>query len=185
MYNSGVSLQQSGDWLQVIGTFLSAIAVTPNEKIDEEERVSLALLGNIFQVVGNAIEVEGPWWTETNLANELQAIGSLAETYPILIPLSPEKTLRVEIGGNLTQSVGSGIAFVDPAEQGALIQAGNLLQSVGTTLKAIGGKYVLQEVENPEEDTEETGIELNITGHWVQFTGCLLAAIGDADTQWP
>lgn len=182
-----------GAWIQAIGTVTAAVGTSPSLK--EDSKKSLNLWGNVLQGTGNALVAEAQeGLTLEKLGNEIQAIGNTTVVAGILLNISEENKLKLDINGNLLQAVGGGVALSEdllgePSTIRTLNIAGNTLQIIGNSLQAFGGAEELRSLREKNEDrfkgyresNESKGISfseaLGINGSWIQAVGSVISAI--------
>ncbi|WHX98300.1 hypothetical protein [Neobacillus sp. DY30] len=182
-----------GAWIQAIGTVTAAVGSTPS--LNENTQQSLNLWGNVLQGTGNAIIADAQeGFTLEKLGNEVQAIGNTTVVAGILLNISEENKLKLDINGNLLQAVGGGIALPEdlldePSTIRTLNIAGNVLQIIGNSLQAFGGAEELRSLRKKNEDrfkgyreSNESKVissseSLSINGSWIQAVGSVISAI--------
>ncbi|MBY0147957.1 DUF6944 family repetitive protein [Neobacillus niacini] len=181
-----------GAWIQAIGTVTSAVGSTPS--LNEDIQDSLNLWGNALQGTGNALIADSEeGFSLENLGNEVQAIGNTTVIAGLLLNVSEEKKLKLDINGNLLQAVGGGIALPDdlvdePSTIRTLNIAGNVLQIIGNSLQARGGIIELKSNPNNQvkyksyrESNQSQEISYSdsfaINGSWIQAVGSVISAI--------
>jgi hypothetical protein len=181
-----------GAWIQAIGTVTSAVGSTPS--LNEDIQDSLNLWGNALQGTGNALIADSEeGFSLEKLGNEVQAIGNTTVIAGLLLNVSEEKKLKLDINGNLLQAVGGGIALPDdlvdePSTIRTLNIAGNVLQIIGNSLQARGGIIELKsnrdnqvKYKSYRESNESQEISYSdsfaINGSWIQAVGSVISAI--------
>ncbi|MFB3167066.1 hypothetical protein P5G62_008070 [Neobacillus sp. 179-C4.2 HS] len=181
-----------GAWIQAIGTVTAAVGSTPS--LNEDTQENLNLWGNVLQGTGNALIADAQeGFTLEKLGNEVQAIGNTTVVAGILLNISEENKLKLDINGNLLQAVGGGIALPEdlldePSTIRTLNIAGNVLQIVGNSMQALAGAEELKSIrenkdkfkgyrENNESKQDSSSEELAISGSWIQAVGSVISAI--------
>ncbi|MFP7298114.1 DUF6944 family repetitive protein [Neobacillus niacini] len=181
-----------GAWIQAIGTVTAAVGTTPS--LNEDTQQSLNLWGNVLQGTGNALIADAQeGFTLGKLGNEVQAIGNSTVVAGILLNISEENKLKLDINGNLLQAVGGGIALPEdlmdePSTIRTLNITGNVLQIIGNSMQAFGGAQELRSIrenenrfkgyrENNESKQESESQTLSINGSWIQAVGSVISAI--------
>jgi hypothetical protein len=181
-----------GAWIQAVGTVTAAVGSTPS--LNEDTQESLNLWGNVLQGTGNALIADAQeGFTLEKLGNEVQAIGNTTVVAGILLNISEENKLKLDISGNLLQAVGGGIALPEdlldePSTIRTLNIAGNVLQIVGNSMQALAGAEELKSIrenkdkfkgyrENNESKQDSSSEELAISGSWIQAVGSVISAI--------
>jgi hypothetical protein len=181
-----------GAWIQAIGTVTAAVGSTPS--LDEGIQDSLNVWGNALQGTGNALIADSEeGFSLGKLGNEVQAIGNSIVIAGLLLNISEENKLKLDINGNLLQAVGGGIALPDdlvdePSTIRTLNIAGNVLQIIGNSLQARGGIIELKSnLDNQDkyksyrESNESQELSYNeslaINGSWIQAVGSVISAI--------
>ncbi|MFB3163338.1 hypothetical protein ABLO26_18475 [Neobacillus sp. 179-J 1A1 HS] len=181
-----------GAWIQAIGTVTAAVGSTPS--LNEDTQESLNLWGNVLQGTGNALIADAQeGLTLEKLGNEVQAIGNTTVVAGILLNISEENKLKLDINGNLLQAVGGGIALPEdlldePSTIRTLNIAGNVLQIVGNSMQALAGAEELKSIrenkdkfkgyrEINESKQDSSSEELAISGSWIQAVGSVISAI--------
>jgi hypothetical protein len=181
-----------GAWIQAIGTVTAAIGSTPS--LNEDIQDSLNLWGNALQGTGNALIADSEeGFSLEKLGNEVQAIGNTTVIAGLLLNVSEENKLKLDINGNLLQAVGGGIALPDdlvdePSTIRTLNIAGNVLQIIGNSLQARGGIIELKDNRKKQDkykgykernESQEISYSesINISGSWIQAVGSVISAI--------
>lgn len=181
-----------GAWIQAIGTVTAAVGSTPS--LNENTQESLNLWGNVLQGTGNALIADAQeGFSLEKLGNEVQAIGNSTVVAGILLNISEENKLKLDINGNLLQAVGGGIALPEdlieePSTIRTLNITGNVLQIIGNSLQAFGGADELKSIrknedrfkgyrENNESKQDSSSESLAINGSWIQAVGSVISAI--------
>lgn len=182
-----------GAWIQAIGTVTAAVGSTPS--LNDHTQQSLNLWGNVLQGAGNALIADAQeGFTLEKLGNEVQAIGNTTVVAGILLNISKENKLKLDINGNLLQAVGGGVALPEdlldePSTIRTLNIAGNVLQIIGNSLQAFGGAEELSKMRDKNEDRYKGYRESNeskeissseslaINGSWIQAVGSVISAI--------
>ncbi|MCU5691132.1 hypothetical protein OCB18_26185 [Bacillus cereus] len=188
-----------GAWVAAIGTITSAIGSTPFEFISSNVRKDLNVYGNVLQAVGNALEADGQGEVS------LEQIGNVTVISGLIIESKEEIQIKLVIAGNWTQALGGLTALADEFgdtsdkdESFSII--GNLLQSIGNSLQAIGGIDELKSIRNKEHSNKERSVNdvkkdtdtqgknetneneegqlIDIIGSWVQAVGSVISLIG-------
>ncbi|MDD0821036.1 MULTISPECIES: DUF6944 family repetitive protein [Bacillus] len=195
-----------GAWVAAIGTITSAIGSTPFEFISSNVRKDLNVYGNVLQAVGNALEADGQGEVSLEqIGNEIQSIGNVTVISGLIIESKEETQIKLVIAGNWTQALGGLTALADEFgdtsdkdESFSII--GNLLQSIGNSLQAIGGIDELKSIRNKEHSNKERSVNdvkkdtdtqgknetneneegqlIDIIGSWVQAVGSVISLIG-------
>ncbi|HHT7174833.1 TPA: DUF6944 family repetitive protein [Bacillus cereus] len=195
-----------GAWVAAIGTITSAIGSTPFEFISSNVRKDLNVYGNVLQAVGNALEADGQGEVSLEqIGNEIQSIGNVTVISGLIIESKEEIQIKLVIAGNWTQALGGLTALADEFggtsdkdESFSII--GNLLQSIGNSLQAIGGIDELKSIRNKEHSNKERSVNdvkkdtdtqgknetneneegqlIDIIGSWVQAVGSVISLIG-------
>ncbi|MFS0777328.1 hypothetical protein ABC255_15170 [Neobacillus sp. 3P2-tot-E-2] len=182
-----------GAWIQAVGTVTAAVGSTPS--LNEDTQESLNLWGNVLQGTGNALIADAQeGFTLGKLGNEAQAIGNSTVVAGILLNISEENKLKLDINGNLLQAVGGGIALPedlldDPSTIRTLNIVGNVLQITGNSMQALGGAEELKSLreknadrfkgyrESNESNQLTSSQSLGINGSWIQAVGSVISAI--------
>jgi hypothetical protein len=181
-----------GSWIQAIGTVTAAVGTTPS--LNEKKQQSLNLWGNVLQGTGNALIADAEeGFSLGKLGNEVQAIGNTTVVAGIILNISEENKLKLDINGNLLQAVGGGIALPEdlidePSTIRTLTITGNILQIIGNSLQAYGGAEELRIIRENEdrfkgykESNESKQVSssqtLAINGSWIQAVGSVMSAI--------
>lgn len=181
-----------GAWIQAIGTVTAAVGSSPS--LDEEIKESLNLWGNALQGTGNALIADAQEeFTLEKLGNQVQAIGNTTVIAGLLLNISEEKKLKLDINGNLLQAAGGGIALPEdlidePSTIRTLNITGNVLQIIGNSLQAFGGAEELKSIrgnedrfkgyrESNESKQVSSSQSLAINGSWIQAVGSVISAI--------
>lgn len=172
-----------GSVIAAIGTILSAIASTPSASPRIKDLLDgMDLVGNTLQGTGNALQASGQSGASLEkLGNEVQAIGNSTVVAGLVLHVKEETEERLVITGNWLQALGGAAAlgdeFEDPAAPGQIFNInGNLLQSIGNSLQAIGGTKNLREKELGGPGS--TGDHVIFIGSWIQAVGSVLSVIG-------
>ncbi|MDQ0216511.1 hypothetical protein J2S13_002971 [Oikeobacillus pervagus] len=166
-----------GNWIQAIGTVISAIGSTPSTILSEDFRKDLGLVGNVLQGAGNALlaDVEREITLE-KIGNEIQAIGNSTVVAGMIIDFEEETQQKLIITGNWFQALGGltsiGDELQDESGQPLNIIA-NLLQSIGNSMQALGGIVELQYGEAAKEKSQR----YEINGSWIQAVGSVLSLL--------
>ena len=168
-----------GSVIQAIGTIESAVGSTPFKNLSKETSFNLRLQGNVLQATGNALSADGQGniWSLEYIGDVTQAVGNSTVIVGLLIKFDDETDQKLIITGNWLQALGSFVGLTDEFEDQTLSGRsfniiGGLLQGIGNSLQALGGKYQLED-EN-DEDAERIGI----LGSWIQAVGSVLSLIG-------
>lgn len=168
-----------GGWIQGIGTFIAAVGSTPTSALTKEQLLELILIGNAMQAVGNAILADTMEVVNLEkVGNELQAIGNSTVVSGILLDFSDTAKEKLYIKGNLIQALGAFTATGDGFGKSderieAILFIAHLLQGIGNSLQALGGKEKLKFKES------KSGEFLEFSGSWIQTVGSLMVAIED------
>jgi hypothetical protein len=119
-----------GAWIQAIGTVTAAVGSTPS--LNEDTQESLNLWGNVLQGTGNALIADAQeGFTLEKLGNEVQAIGNTTVVAGIVLNISEENKLKLDINGNLLQAIGGEIAHPeDLLEEPSTVRTLNITGNV-------------------------------------------------------
>jgi hypothetical protein len=177
----------------------SAVGSTPS--LNEDTQESLNLWGNVLQGTGNALIADAQeGLTLEKLGNEVQAIGNTTVVAGILLNISEENKLKLDINGNLLQAIGGGVALPEdlleePSTVRTLNITGNVLQIIGNSLQALGGAEELKRIQEKKKEKEKedrfkgyrenneanqgssSNESLAISGSWIQAVGSVISAI--------
>ncbi|MGM7703546.1 DUF6944 family repetitive protein [Pseudalkalibacillus sp. Hm43] len=177
-------LEVAGVWIQALGTFINASGQTVIVLEKDENNVegnSLALIGNGVEAFGNSLQAIGKTNTEPEnsdgiLGAWLQSAGNITNSYAAyqIIRGFEIEGLFLDLFGDSIQSIGAFLESLSHLE-GELIEAelasrGQLLQSFGGILEAIGVLYILK-------DNMAEGIQIQAFGSYAQTAGATLTAI--------
>ena len=176
-----------GAVITAIGTILSAVSSIPTQSTRITELYKgLDIVGNTLQGTGNAIQADAQKNPSLEkLGNEIQAIGNSTVVAGLILDVIEETEEKLVITGNLLQALGGGVAlgdeFEDPYAPGQIYNIyGNLLQSMGNSLQAIGGSINLREKEgaDSDSDSDSPGDVIIFTGSWIQAVGSVISVFG-------
>ena len=157
----------AGNWIEAVGTILSAIGSTPSTIFTEQTLTDFNVIGNILQAGGSAIEVESEDSLLDRVGDELQAIGNLTVVAGILNKNEQTSEL-LQTQGNLLQVVGGGISL---NTQGRLTllesiaNTGDIIQLIGNAIQVFA-----------DSDTKE-GVVMGAVGAWIQAVGAVITAL--------
>lgn len=148
-----------GAALAAIGTIMSAVSNIPatSEKTDKLFK-GLNIVGNTLQGTGNALQADGQIGPSLErIGNEIQAFGNSTVIAGLTIDLEGENGTKLVITGDWMQALGSATALgeelEDPTAAGQAFNInGNLLQSIGNSLQAIGGTANLKEKREADQE---------------------------------
>jgi hypothetical protein len=173
-----------GSTMQALGTVVAAIGSTPSEKISEDIRNDLSLIGNVLQAVGNALLVNAGGEFLEDVGNSIQSTGNSIVVAGLIIDLEKDTKSRLEITGNFMQALGGSSALGGNLKEGpSLIGSyniiANLLQVIGNSMQAVGGVY---ELKDHDKNTKElnplrNSQTLEVSGSWIQAVGSVLSLI--------
>lgn len=161
-----------GAIIAALGTIISAIGNTPS-LIKNDLQSTLDLWGNVLQATGNAIEVDG----QDNISLEtiggkVQSIGNITIIAGIIINFEKEIEQKLIITGNWLQALG-GLVSVAAEFEGNTHKGraesiiGNLLESIGNSMQAIGGVYELEE-NNNKDSNHKNNQSLMYGRNWIR-----------------
>lgn len=167
-----------GSILSTIGTIESAIGSTPFKNLSKGLSYNLRLQGNVLQATGSGLQADGQGTVSLELlGDEIQAAGNSTVIVGLLIKYGSEASQKLIITGNWLQALGSLVGLTDEFEDNtpsgrSYNIIGGLLQGIGNSLQALGGKYQL---ENSQDKDAQT---IGIAGSWIQAIGSVLSLIG-------
>ncbi|MEB9553342.1 DUF6944 family repetitive protein [Bacillus cereus] len=178
-----------GAWFVAVGTIIAAIGSTPLKRLNSELRKDLNVWGNVLQATGNGLEADGQGEISLELiGNEIQSIGNVTVLTGLIIEFEDETQKKLVIAGNWIQALGGVTSIGGEIEDSSNIDesyniVGNVLQATGNSLQAIGGidelKASRDKVEGiSEDDEDEDGQLIVITGSWIQAVGSVVSLIG-------
>ncbi|WP_349409168.1 DUF6944 family repetitive protein [Pseudalkalibacillus sp. SCS-8] len=177
-------LEAAGTWIQTLGTFINAsgqtIIVLQNNE-NSFEGNALALTGNSVEAFGNSVQAIGKTKQEDSQVDGIlgawfQAGGNItnAKASYLMIRGFEEDGLRLDVIGDSIQSIGAffeaASSSTDHSEFADLASKGQLLQSFGAMIEAIGVLYILN-------DEMEEGIQIQAFGSYAQLAGATITAI--------
>ncbi|RSK44048.1 DUF6944 family repetitive protein [Bacillus canaveralius] len=175
-----------GSVIAAVGTIISAIVSTPSNFIKSDLQNDLDLIGNVLQAVGTALQADGQ--EEISLekvGNEIQAIGNVIVIAGMAIDFEKVTEQKLIITGNWIQALGGAVALSDELEDNiapgqSYNIIGNLLQSIGNSMQALGGIKDLEQKNKMYKHLKEheNGQLLKVSGSWIQATGAVLSSIG-------
>lgn len=184
------NVSSSAPWIQAIGTVMSAIGSTPLKNMPDQVGTSLNLWGNVLQAAGNSLQADQIRKITLNkVGNQIQATGNVTVVAGMVLNNSEETNQKLIITGNWFQALGGLMAFADGLDAdppNASNIVGNLMQSIGNSLQAVGGVMDLEESEKNKyakkiktgETKESEGESLDVIGSWIQAIGSVLTALG-------
>lgn len=167
-----------GSTLSAIGTIEAAIGTTPFRQISEKTSYQLRLTGNVLQASGAALSADGQRSISLEkLGNEIQAVGNSTVVTGLLIDYESDKSKRVVITGSWIQALGCFVELPDEFfDQTAFGKEENiigcLLQGIGNSMQAIGGKEELELHLKPSFHSKL------VVGSWIQTVGAVISLIG-------
>ncbi|WP_218240551.1 hypothetical protein, partial [Pseudomonas sp. 2822-17] len=136
-------LDLTGNWVESLGATIAAVAETKQLLGQEESGLKLGVIGNGVQGLGNTFQA----LAETDdgyveLGNWLQAAGTSSNSvgeYRHLYNLGNDfENNLLEINGDVLQAFGSFYASIGRLESNPKLVYGNLIQSLGAIVEAIG-----------------------------------------------
>ncbi|MFA9560573.1 hypothetical protein ACERII_25050 [Evansella sp. AB-rgal1] len=165
-----------GNWVEFLGATIAAIGESVQLKGDDERGLEIGTVGNAVQGLGNAIQaIANEDDGGVQLGNWIQAAGTSANSfaeYKMLRGLTDEEDAgKLEIIGDSLQSIGSFYASLGRLAEDPKLVYGNILQSIGAALEAIGVYTAL-------ESNEHRGQQLETLGGWLQSIGTAYQSIG-------
>jgi hypothetical protein len=168
-------IEISGSWIQAVGTILSAIGSSPSFNLPKEVNKQLRIVGNALQALGNAIQAAGSSTiTLETTGNQIQAVGNLTVIYGIVADHPYVKKQEFQIAGNWLQALGALLAVFEQLKDVRnewLNILGNILQTWGNSLQAIGGIVGL-------DGDQHLSTDLGVNGSWIQALGSVFTAGG-------
>ncbi|MCF6139037.1 DUF6944 family repetitive protein [Pseudalkalibacillus berkeleyi] len=168
-------IEITGSWTQAVGTILAAIGSTPSFNLPKQVDKNLRIVGNALQALGNAIQAAGsPTITLETTGNKIQVVGNLTVIYGIVADIPNVKKQEFEIAGNWLQALGALLAVFEQLSdirKEFINILGNVLQSWGNSLQAIGGIIGL-------EGNDQLSTALDVNGSWIQALGSVFTAGG-------
>lgn len=157
----------AGNWIEAVGTIVSAIGSTPSTVFTEQTLNDLNIIGNILEAGGSAIVAEAEGTLLDRVGGQISAIGNLAVVAGILSENEQSGQL-LEQQGNLLQVVGVGIT-INTEGKLTLLQTiantGNIIQLIGNVIEVFA-----------DSDTSE-GEVMNAVGAWIQAVGAVITAL--------
>ena len=157
----------AGNWIEAVGTILTAIGSTPSTFFTEQTLTDFNLIGNILEAGGSAIAAESEDALLDRVGDQIQAIGNLTVVAGILSNNEQAGQL-LENQGNLLQIVGVGIT-INTQGKLTLLQTiantGNIIQLIGNVMQVFA-----------DTDTRE-GVITNAVGAWTQAVGAVITAL--------
>ena len=157
----------AGNWIEAVGTIVSAIGSTPSTVFSQQTLNDLNIIGNILEAGGSAIVTENEDALLEIVGNQLSAIGNLTVVAGILSNNEQSGQL-LEQQGNLLQVVGIGITLNTEGPLTLLqtiANTGNIIQVIGTVIEVFANT-----------ETEEGEI-INAAGAWIQAVGAVITAL--------
>ncbi|MFB7641456.1 DUF6944 family repetitive protein [Peribacillus butanolivorans] len=123
--------------------------------------------GNVLQTGGNALQAEGQGGALRKIGEDFQSIGNFAVITWMVINLNKQTAQKIFITGYWIQALGGLINVGHGIELNPFLGHseninGNLLQSTGNSLQAIGGVYELEKNGNTDNLTQ---ISSRLIGH--------------------
>lgn len=157
----------AGNWIEAVGTIVSAIGSTPSTVFTEQTLNDFNIIGNILEAGGSAIVAEAENTLLDRVGGQISAIGNLAVVAGILSENEQSGQL-LEQQGNLLQVVGVGIT-INTEGKLTLLQnianTGNIIQLIGNVIEVFA-----------DSDTSE-GEVMNAVGAWIQAVGAVITAL--------
>ncbi len=177
-------LEVAGAWIQALGTFINASGQTVIVLEKDENNVegnSLALIGNGVEAFGNSLQAIGKTEIEPEngdgiLGAWLQSAGNITNSYASYQIIRGYETdgLYLDLFGDSIQSIGAFLESLSHLEgdltEAELASKGQMLQSLGAILEAIGILYILK-------NNLAEGIQIQAFGSYAQTAGATLTAI--------
>ncbi|MER1986744.1 MAG: hypothetical protein ABS949_16200 [Solibacillus sp.] len=157
----------AGNWIEAVGTIISAIGSTPSTIFSEQTLTDFNLIGNILEAGGIAIAAKTEDSLLNNVGDELQAIGNIVVVASILTN-NEQLSQQLETQGDLLQVVGTGITINTQGKLTLLetiANTGNIIQLIGNVIQVFANT-----------DTQE-GIIMNAVGAWTQAVGAVTTAL--------
>lgn len=163
-----------GAWVDAIGTIVSAYAELREISGFNDENDKIVSIGEGLQAVGTAMmgivttedlmNFAGTWVDAAGAAT-----ASLAAYRQSVEGGESDANLRLEVLGDTFQAMGSAMSALAEYRAG-VPYAGNVLQSLGATLEALGALF-------EQKSREEQGQMLATVGAIIQATGANLNAV--------
>lgn len=157
----------AGNWIEAVGSIVSAIGSTPSQIFTEQTLTDFNVIGNLLEAGGTAIAAEGEEGLLNIVGEQLQAIGNITVVAGILSKNEQSSGL-LQQQGNLLQVVGMGMSIQTSGKLTLIETIGN----TGNIIQLIGG--VIQVFANT--DTEE-GTVMNTMGAWIGAIGAIITAL--------
>lgn len=157
----------AGNWIEAIGTIISAIGSTPSTVFTQQTLTDFNIIGNILEAGGSAIVAETEDAMLDRAGGQISAIGNLAVVAGILSKNEQSGQL-LQQQGNLLQVVGVGIT-INTEGKLTLLQTiantGNIIQLIGNVIEVFA-----------DSDTNE-GEVMTAVGAWIQALGAVITAL--------
>ena len=157
----------AGNWIDAIGTIISAIGSTPSSVFTNQTLTDLNIIGNILQAGGSAILSETEDALLDIVGDQISAIGNIAVVAGILSNNEQSGQL-LEQQGNLLQVLGAGMT-IDTEGNLTLLQTiantGNIIQVIGNVIQVLANDETLE------------GEIVGAVGAWIQAVGAVITAL--------
>lgn len=157
----------AGNWIEAVGSIVTAIASTPSQIFTEQTLTDFNVIGNILEAGGTAIAAEGEDGLLNIVGEQLQAIGNIAVVAGILSNNEQSGEL-LQQQGDLLQVVGMGMTIQTSGNLTLLetiANTGNIIQLIGSVIQIFANT-----------DTEE-GTVMNAIGAWIEAIGAIITAL--------
>ncbi|TYS16588.1 hypothetical protein FZC78_11380 [Rossellomorea vietnamensis] len=182
-------LETAGGWIQAAGAAIVSVGGTilasTSEESSVEKGLKLVAIGNGIEAAGNSLQAIGrekaaveKRMNLTIFGAWLQAAGNVTNVAAALLILDEEEEsgFKLDVLGDSVQFLGAlsetvGLRSSEESPFLKTLVSGNLIQSFGLLIEAIGALYIVK-------GQMKLGERIKAIGNYIQTAGVTVAAIG-------